>query len=112
MFLMMTSTLNKILELEDGSILPVNTVDHLHIRFLKWIALMMDQYRDIRLVWTLIESLLLFIIVALIIYFIYRVKTVEGCLRLKYKALDDRVRKIAELHKRADELEAEDKEVK
>lgn len=87
-----------------GHVIP-EVPDHLHIRFLKWIAYMMDQYRDIRLVWTLVESVLMLIIVALIAYFIYRVRTVEGCLRAKYKSLDERVRQIAELHKRADELE-------
>ena len=88
-------------------LLPTKYVD---APFLTWLVQMMDEYRDIRLIWTVVEAFLMFIIAVLIIYFIYKVKSVEGCLRERYRALDARVRKISELHRRADLLEGRDGE--
>jgi hypothetical protein len=79
--------------------------------FLQWLVKMMDEYRDIRLLWTVVESILMVLIVVLVFYFIYQVKLVERCLRERFKKLDERIKKISELHKRADELEEEQDEM-
>jgi len=95
---------------ESGNSIPIPILPpkYVHLPFLTWLVQMMDEYRDLRLIWTLIEACLMVVIAILIVYFIYKVKSVEGCLRARYKALDERVRKISELHKRADQLEGKD----
>jgi hypothetical protein len=88
--------------------IPIPLIPPEHVNwseFLVWVVTQMDQYRDIRLIWTVVEAFLMLIIGVLIIYFIYKVKAVEGCLKERYKALDEKVKLIAELHKKADQLE-------
>lgn len=84
---------------------PLAPPRHISGNFLTWVVTLMDEYRDIRLIWTIIEAVLMLTIAVLIFYFIYKVKSVEKCLKARFHALDERVQKITELHKRADEIE-------
>ena len=104
---MISSLWSMLVQNENGLPIPILPPKYVKWSFLQWLVKMMDEYRDIRLLWTVVESILMVLIVVLVFYFIYQVKLVERCLRERFKKLDERIKKISELHKRADELEEE-----
>ncbi len=88
--------------------LPVPLLPPKHLNgsdFLKWIVYLMDEYRDLRLVWTVVEGFLLIFILGLIIYFIWKVQQVNKNIKEKYAKLDSKIQRIQNIHGRIDELE-------
>ena len=90
--------------------IPLLPPKHVDSHFFTWLVKMMDEYRDIRLIWTVAEAALMLLIAGLVIYFIYRMWRVETHLKEKFERLDVRLKKIAAIHEQIDELNAEAKE--
>lgn len=84
-------------------ILPPKHVEGCKI--LETIVEAMDNYRDLRLIWTVLEAVMVLFILLLVIIMIYKIHTTKKCMKQKYDVLNNRIAKITELHEKADELE-------
>lgn len=86
---------------------PLMPPKHVSHPFFTWLVTMMDEYRDIRLIGDLLQSVLMISIVGLVVYFIYRVWKVEKQLKQRYQMLEQRIQRINELHEQIDKLNAD-----
>lgn len=92
--------------------IPVPILPPKHVegcKWLEWIVYAMDNYRDLRLIWTVLEAALVIFILALVLIMAYKIHHTKKCMHARYNVLNERISKITEIHERLDELE-EDKE--
>jgi hypothetical protein len=83
---------------------PFFPVTHFHQKFMVALVKFLDEYRDIRLVWSLVEAVLILIILGLVVYMIIKMKRDYRKIKEKYKCLEDKIKKIKGLHERMDQI--------
>lgn len=87
--------------------LPIPILPPKHVagcKFLEWIVALMDDYRDLRLIWTVLEAFIIVFVLILVLIMIYKIRQTGLLMKGHYEVLNNRIAKIAELHERADKL--------
>lgn len=88
--------------------IPVPILPPEHVsgcKFLENIVWLMDQYRDIRLIWTVLEAMIILFVLCLVIIMVYRVCKTNKWMRERFEIQNRKINQITELHKIADSLE-------
>jgi len=84
-------------------LLPPTNVEH--IPFLAWLVQKLDEYRDIRLLWTILEAALMVIILFMVVYFVWGFRAIDKAVQEQFQTMDSKMEKIQDIYKRIDKLE-------